>query len=117
MSIFGLLVGLFIIGVIFYYEKQYINLPLDNVLGKDNKKESFQPYYPWLRTLFGWPSVWYGPYWNTVYRPSMWMANSQFPKRTVDDDHIWPYWVWTRKLPYRDQGMFLRGSPNRTIGR
>ena len=87
MSYFGVFIGLFIIVIIYY------SVSTGNYSSRPGfiLTEHFPAGYPHWTSLWAWPSAWYGPYWNTFYRPTFW---------TTDTDHVWPYWVWKRRLPY-----------------
>lgn len=93
MSIFGLLIGVLIVYVVFSSKQntnslRHLNL-IQSMSQKNNnvKTKEIMPL-PSDEGLIKMRSLVTGPFWNTFYTPTYW---------NVDDQFLWPYWVWNQK--------------------
>ena len=91
MSVFGILIGIILVVIIFYYEQSCsLTRSIDQSLKKPRKCENKRSLNREPNLIFDQPlsnSI-QGPYWNSFYRPTYW---------TTDDQFLWPYWVWYQR--------------------
>jgi len=88
MSLFGIVVGLLLVVIVFYHEGYYFsNRKIDDSLNK--KKPAFcRQRQKRIRLNPSFEKNIQGPYWNSFYRPTYW---------TTDDQYLWPYWSWYQR--------------------